>query len=260
MIRRQRPPGDDAGALGGSFDRGGDRDKLRLPADQLALLQAVAKANPNTVVVLVCGSAIVCDWAPSAGAILQTFYSGMEGGTALARLLYGEVNPSGKLPFTVAAREEDYPFFDRNADAIEYGALHGYTLMAASQKTPQFGFGHGLSYTRFSQRALKIRRAPGGIEAEVTITNDGARDGDEIVQLYVGFPNRVIERPAPLLRGFERVSLKAGARKTVRFFVAEPDLRYYDIAARDWRLEPGTHTIYIGPPGAGDRLSAELMI
>ncbi|MEM6947567.1 MAG: glycoside hydrolase family 3 C-terminal domain-containing protein [Pseudomonadota bacterium] len=235
-----------AGALGGGGDRGGDRDRLRLPDDQLALVKAVAAANPNTVVVIVSGSAIICDWARDVAAILQTFYSGMEGGAALARLLYGEVSPSGKLPFTVAEDEAQYPFFDKDADAITYGPLHGYTLMGARQRRPQFSFGHGLSYTEFAYRALKLRRTASGVEAEVTVVNTGGRDGDEIVQLYVGFPNAIVERPAPLLRGFQRVSLAAGARRTIRLTVPFSDLQYWDESRGDWRIEPGIHAFGVG--------------
>ncbi|MEM7494373.1 MAG: glycoside hydrolase family 3 C-terminal domain-containing protein, partial [Pseudomonadota bacterium] len=218
----------------------------RLPEDQVALIKAVASANPNTIVVIVSGSAIICDWAGDVAAILQTFYSGMEGGSALANLLYGVVNPSGKLPFTVARDESDYPFFDKDADDIEYGPLHGYALMAASQTQTQFAFGHGLSYTSFDYRALKVRRTEHGLEVDVTVINMGDYDGDEIVQLYVGFPDTTVSRPAPLLRGFDRVFLRAGERKTVRFDIPEQDLKYWDETSHNWRLEAGRHFIKIG--------------
>ena len=250
---------EDAGAHFGGGDRGGDREKLRLPDDQVALLKAVTAATPNTIVVIVSGSAIICEWAGEAAAILQTFYSGMEGGRALARLLFGDVSPSGKLPFTVALDESAYPFFDKNADEIEYGPLHGYTLMAASQTKPQFAFGHGLSYTQFAHRALKVRRTDTGVEAEVTVINTGDRDGDEIVQLYIDYPNAAVERPAPLLRGFERVSVGAGARRTVRFSIPEQDLKYWDDDAGLWRLEPGVHKCVVGAPG-GERLEAAFTV
>lgn len=237
---------EDAGALGGGGDRGGDREKLRLPDEQVALIKAVAAANPNTIVVIVSGSAIICNWAGEVAAILQTFYSGMEGGTALARLLYGEVSPSGKLPFTVAEDETDYPFFDKNADEIAYGPLHGYTNMAANQTRPQFAFGHGLSYSSFDYRALKVRRTTAGIEASVAVRNSGNAKADEIVQLYVTFPNAIVERPHKLLRGFERVTLAAGETGIVRFFVPDADLTFWHEASGEWRIEPGRHTIHAG--------------
>ena len=236
----------DAGALGGGRDRGGDRERLRLPDDQLALLEAVAGANPNTIVVIVSGSAIICDWADRVAAILQTFYSGMEGGTALARLLYGEVSPSGKLPFTVADDESDYPFFDKNADEIEYGPLHGYTLMEKNQKKAQYAFGHGLSYTSFAYRALKVRRAPAGLQVQVSVANTGAVAGDEVAQLYIGFPGNAVERPLKLMRGFERISLSPGETKQVFFFVPDSDLAYWSDSSREWEIERGQHTVYVG--------------
>ncbi|MEM0985077.1 MAG: glycoside hydrolase family 3 C-terminal domain-containing protein [Pseudomonadota bacterium] len=252
---------ENAGALGGGSDRGGDREKLRLPDDQVALIKAVSAANPNTIVVIVSGSAIICDWAGDVAAILQTFYSGMEGGTALAKLLYGDISPSGKLPFTVAEDEADYPFFDKNADEIEYGPLHGYALMQATQTKPQFGFGHGLSYTTFEHRALKTRRTHSGIDVEVTIVNTGARKADEIVQVYAGFPNVIVERPAPLLRGFERISLDPGARKTVQLFIPDDDLKYWDETSQSWLIEPGQHVIYAGGSfSSAQGLSATLSI
>lgn len=243
-IKEQR---ENAGAAFGGGDRGGDRDKLRLPEEQIALIRAVAAANPNTVAVIVSGSAIIStDWAAQVGAILQSFYSGMEGGTALARLLYGDVSPSGKLPFTVARNESDYPSFDRNADTITYGHWHGYTLMERAQTAVQFCFGHGLSYTRFRYRGFKARRMPGGIEAYISIHNEGDRRADEIAQLYVGFPGVVVEQPRKLLRGFQRMSIRPGETATLRFFVPDQDLTYWDEASRDWRIEPGDYAIYVG--------------
>lgn len=247
---------DGAGALGGGGDRGGDRMKLRLPDAQIALIRAVAEANPNTIVVIVSGSAIIsADWAGNVAAILQTFYSGMEGGRALAQLLFGEINPSGKLPFTVAETEDDYPFFDKDADEIEYGPLHGYTLLERSQKSAQFAFGHGLSYTSFDYRGLKLRRTDTGIEAEVSVRNTGQVAGDEVVQLYVGFPGHSVERPAKLMRGFERVRLTPGQSKPVRFEIPDADLKYWNEAGASWEIERGEHRVLVG----GSSLDKDLL-
>jgi len=237
---------DSAGPLGSGKDRGGDRRRLRLPDHQQALVDTVTENNPNTIVVLVCGSAIICDWAPKAGAVLQTFFAGMEGGAALANLLYGAVNPSGKLPFSVAKSEDDYPFFDPDAEEIEYGPLHGYTLLESAGADPLFRFGHGLSYTQFSYRALKTRVTTDGIEAEFTIVNTGELAGSEVAQLYVGFPGDIVFRPNKLLRGFEKVHLEPGARKTVCIQVSRDQLKFYDVNTREWRIEPGAHRIFVG--------------
>jgi beta-glucosidase len=140
-------------------------------------------------VVLVAGSAVMVEeWHGRAGAILQTFYSGMEGGTALARLLFGDVSPSARLPFTVAADADHYPHFDRDADRIEYGYWHGYAKFEEEELTPRYAFGHGLSYASFSYRSLSARLTAEAIEVSVAVRNDGARPADEVVQAYVGFP------------------------------------------------------------------------
>ncbi len=201
------------------------------------------------------------EWIDDVPAVMQTFYSGMEGGRALAKLLFGDVSPSGKLPFTVPASPEDLPFFDKNATLIEYGPYHGYTLMEKSGRKPAFAFGYGQSYARFAYRALKVRRSRTGIEAQVSVTNLGKVEADEVVQLYVGFPGRVVDRPKKLLRGFERAGLRPGETKTVRFDVPLESLRWYDVSTRTWRLEPGSYLIYGGSSSRDeDLLRCELTL
>lgn len=232
----------------GGKDRGGDRASLHLHEEQVALVRAVAAANPKTIVVILAGSAVVVsEWADAPAAILQTFYSGMEGGNAPASLLFGEVSPSGKLPFTVARSAGDYPFFDKDADEIEYGPYHGYTLLEREHKAPHFAFGHGLSYAAFSYRTLKARRARGGIKAEVSVRNDSERPADEVTQLYIGFPGSTADRPRKLLRGFRRTTLQPGETRTLHFFVPDADLAYWRPHSRDWQLGHGEHTVYAGP-------------
>ncbi|WP_417450163.1 beta-glucosidase family protein [Kordiimonas sp.] len=238
----------DTGAMGSGKDRGGDRTSLRLAPDQVALIKAVSDANPNTVVVIVSGSAILSsEWSDGVAAILQTFYSGMEGGHALARLLFGDVSPTGKLPFTVAANEGDNPFFDIKAETIDYGPLHGYALFANDGKQPQFAFGHGLSYTSFSYGDVTAEARDGGIAARVMVSNTGGREASEVAQLYVAFPGTAVTRPPFLLRGFERVHLRPGESACVEFFVPQSDLAYWDSERRDWRTERGVHTVLVGP-------------
>ncbi|NQY40828.1 MAG: glycoside hydrolase family 3 C-terminal domain-containing protein [Henriciella sp.] len=247
MAEQREKQNKNAGALGGGGNRGGDRERLRLPDDQIALVKAVTAVNPNTIVVIVSGSAILSpDWGPQTGAILQTFYAGMKGGTALAKLLYGAISPSGKLPFSVADDESAYPFFDKDAEEIEYGSLHGYTLFEKNQTRASFAFGHGLSYSEFSYRGLKARRAPGGIQAQVSITNIGSVPATEVAQLYIGFPGKSVERPLKLLRGFERVPLAPSETRTVEFFVPDADLSYWSESGRTWILEPGAHAVMAG--------------
>ena len=227
--------------------RGGDRSSLRLPADQVALIRAVAEANARTIVVIVAGSAvIVSDWAAAVASIFQTFYSGMEGGHALAALLFGDVSPSGKLPFTVAAAEDDYPFFDRDADVIDYGPYHGYSLFERERKRAHFPFGHGLSYAKFVYRGLKARRKEDGLAVEISVRNVGEVSADEVSQLYVGFPGCAIDRPIKLLRGFQRTRLQPGERRTLRFEIPIAELKYWCPISRSWQLEHGEYTVHAG--------------
>ncbi len=231
---------------------GGDRLDLGLPAAQLALIDVAIASRKPVVVVLVCGSAILVEgWHDRVGAILQTFYSGMEGGTALAKLLFGEVSPSGKLPFTTAVRTEDYPFFDRDADAITYDLWHGYTKFDRDNLEPRYPFGHGLSYARFGYRALKARVTAGAIEASVAVTNTGSCTADEVVQLYIGPPGRAIERQAKLLKAFARITLQPGETRVVRLSVALDDLRWRDVATHGWKLESGIYRVMAGGGSVG---------
>ncbi len=238
---------------------GGDRTSLRLPDDQVALVRAVAAANPRTVVVVIAGSAVVMsEWIDGVPAVLQTFYAGMEGGRALARLLLGEVSPSGRLPFTVPEEETHLPFFDKDAEAITYDLWHGYTYFDRNRRRPAFPFGFGLSYAAFSYRALRVRRVAadqgGGFEARISVRNDGDRAADEVVQLYVGCPGKVVERPRKLLRGFQRVSLRPGETRTLHFHVPADGLAWWNERAGAWETEPGPHTIYAGPCADEDEL------
>jgi beta-glucosidase len=235
---------------------GGDRDDLGLPAAQVALIEAGAASGKPVIVVIVAGSAVLVEgWRDKAGAILQTFYSGMEGGTALARLLFGDVSPSGKLPFTVAKRAEDYPFFDKEADVIDYGYWHGYAKFEQEALTPRYAFGHGLSYARFAYDALDIFHAEDRISVEVTVRNAGECRATEIVQCYVGFPETVTPRAKKLLKAFARVELDPGEMRVVRMTIPVDTLRYRDTATHGWRLEAGPHRVHVG--GGSDR--AELM-
>ncbi len=235
---------------------GGDRRSLRLPPDQVALIRAASAANRRTVVVVVAGSAVITpEWDNQAPAILQSFYNGMEGGRALAALLFGDVSPSGKLPFTAPFDEADLPFFDAEADTIRYGPLHGYTLLEDRGAPAAYPFGFGLSYTSFTYRSLRTRLTPTALEVEVAIRNDGAVGADEVTQLYVGFPGAEVKRPRKLLKAFARTPLQPGQTRIVRLRVALDDLRWWDPATRRWRLEAGAHTVFVG----GSSASAEAL-
>jgi beta-glucosidase len=226
---------------------GGDRTALGLREDQIALIDTAAASGKPVVVVIVSGSAIMVEgWHERVGAILQTFYSGMEGGTALASLLFGDVSPGGKLPFTVARSAEDYPFFDIAATSIDYGYYHGYALMDKEQRTPRYAFGHGLSYARFAYRALKVRVATDAVEVSVAVRNDGSIDADEVVQLYIGCPGVAADRPVKRLVGFQRVPLAPGQTQIVDFAVPFADLAWRNPATHGWEVEPGRYRAMVG--------------
>lgn len=229
---------------------GGDRDALTLPRSQVDLILAARAAAPTTpiIVVLVAGSAVMVEeWRGHASAILQTFYSGQEGGKALASLLLGNISPSGKLPFSVARNVNDYPFFDKNAETITYDLWHGYSKLVRDGKDPRYGFGHGLSYTSFLYENAGVIVEPTGLIVSVTVTNTGTVDGDEIIQAYVCPPGIATERPAYLLKGFSRLSLKVGQSGTVTMRMPISSLGWWNEAVQGFENEAGKHMIYIGP-------------
>jgi len=241
------------------FGGGGDRTDLGLRPEDLAMLAAVGAANPRTVVVLVVGSAVtVAGWGESVPAILLPFYSGMEGGAALARLLFGEVSPSGKLPFTVPADPADLPPFDPFAPAVDYSDDHGYIRFDARALPVAYPFGHGLSYSRFACSDLGLEAAEvesdGSLRLSVQLRNEGPRSAAEVVQLYVAFPNSAVERPHKLLRGFEKVFLAPGEARRVAFQLPASELAYYDPEARSWTVEAVAHTVLVGTSSSSEDL------
>jgi beta-glucosidase len=229
-------------------DAGGDRQNLSLKPDEIKLIKAVSGLNPNTVVSLVCGSMIMIDdWAAQIPAILYSWYAGMEGGTALARILFGEVNPSGKLPFTIPNNVDHLPYFSSTDKEIEYDLYHGYTLLDKNDHKPNYPFGFGLSYTTFAYKDLKIHNRDGAVEVSVQVSNTGPREGEEIIQVYVGMENSQIERQKKLLKGFAKVSIPAGEAVDVKISIPFNELRYYNTAEKQWALEKGTYNFLVGP-------------
>ena len=222
-----------------------------LPA---AFIKSVAAINPNVIVLLNVGSAIIVeDWMVSAKAIIQTFYPGQEGGTALAALLFGDTNFSGKLPFTVGQNEADYPQFQNSGSAaatIDY--YHGYRLFEKNAKPVRYWFGYGMSYTTYSYSNLQVlcsKVSPNGrLNIQVTVQNTGKVAGDEIVQLYVGYPNtKAPKRPVKELKAFTRVTLAPGASQNVQLSVPASDTAYWDAANSKWTVESVAHTVLVGP-------------
>lgn len=231
--------------------KGGDRNDLRLNRHDEALIQAVALSNPRTVVVLIGGSAIITEtWAELVPAILMAWYPGMEGGHALADILMGMINPSGKLPCVFPRAESQLPFFDKHARRVTYDAWHGYRLMDKAGHEPAFAFGFGLSYTTFAYSGLTLDQSEvtrdGTLTATVTVTNTGARAGEEVVQLYIGYPDSAVERPVKDLKGFARVKLGPGQSRAVEIKLGIQKLAYYDAGAAAWKVEAMGYQVFIG--------------
>jgi beta-glucosidase len=227
---------------------GGDRQSLSLKPEQSKLIQEVAGINPNTVVCLVCGSMVMIDdWADKIPAVLYSWYAGMEGGNALARILFGDVNPSGKLPFTIPTSVEHLPYFSSTDAEITYDLYHGYTLLDKRGLKPAYPFGFGLSYTTYAYRDLRVEQKDQSLDVTVKVANTGSRDGEEIVQVYIGMENPSVDRQKKLLKGFEKVAIPVGVTAEVKVTIPLDELRYYDMQEKKWCLEPGTYQVMAGP-------------
>jgi beta-glucosidase len=240
--------------------RGGDRRDLGLPAAQVALIRAAAAAASGkpVIVVIVSGSAILIeDWRADATAILQTFYSGMEGGTALARLLFGEVSPSGRLPFTLARDPAHYPAFDPDADSVVYDLWHGYPKLLKEGVAPRHAFGHGLSYSRFATRALKARRRGDTLTVSIAVTNQGPMPAAHVVLLFAEAPARLADRWPRKLVGFVRADLAAHETRILETAIPLQRLHIRDGGC--WHLEPGSYRI-LACADAADPQPLETMV
>lgn len=232
------------------FSPGGDRSSLRLRAEDEALIEAVAKVNPKTIVVVMSGSAVITEsWRDSVAATLMLWYPGMEGGHALADVLLGNVNPSGKLPMVMPKEAADLPFFDKDATEISYDLWHGYRKLERDALAPAFPFGFGLSYTIYDYTDLSLDRAllsPSDmLKLRFKVTNSGAYAGEEVVQLYVSAQNSKVERAPKELKAFKRVALQAGETKTVELVLAVKDLAYYDETQHDFVVEATSYELFV---------------
>ena len=229
---------------------GFDREDIDLPADQLALLDAVLAANPRTVVVLSNGGVVALPFADRVPAILEAWLLGQAGGSATADVLYGTVNPSGKLTETIPVRLEDSPAFlnfPGEQGHVRYGEglFVGYRWYDARRLEVAFPFGHGLSYTTFGYGdAVASVTADGDVEVRVTVTNTGPRAGREVVQAYTGLVSRV-QRPERELKAFQVVELDAGESREVLLAIRRSDLAYWHVAADRWVVEGGTYTVEV---------------
>lgn len=245
---------------------GFDREHIDLPAVQLALLDAVLEANPRTVVVLSNGGVVALPFADRVPAIVESWLLGQAGGSAVADVLYGAVNPSGKLTETVPVRLEDNPSFGNfpgEFGHVRYGEglLVGYRWYDAKGLAVAFPFGHGLSYTTFAYGATTADvAADGDITVRVDVTNTGDRDGREVVQVYVAPTRSIVQRAPRELKAFASVALAAGETRTVELVVRREDLAYWDVRVDRWVVEGGEYTVDTAASSRDIRSSASVAI
>jgi len=278
---------------------GSDRKDILLPTGQETVVCALREANPNLVSVLVSGGPTdLRILEPASPAIVQAWWNGTEGGTALAEVLFGDIAPSGKLPFTFPAKLEDSPAFalgnfpDPNAggdlftlmyrqDVLKMtpaerqafldslpkpvskyteGSLVGYRWFDTRNVKPMYAFGHGLSYVDFEYGAIKASAKKDVVKVTFNLTNKGGMSADEVVQLYVARPEATVEWPAKELKAFDRVTLAAGETKTVTLEIPVKDLRYWNVEKNAWDLEHGRLVLLLGAASDDIRQQAEVII
>jgi beta-glucosidase len=240
---------------------GGSHDKtdLTLPGDQDRLIKEVTKANPNTIVVLINGTPVAMPWINEVKAIVEAYYPGQEGGNAIANVLFGEVNPSGKLPETFPVRLEDNPSFGNfpgKDDVVKYeeGIYVGYRYYDTKKIKPLFAFGHGLSYTQFQYSDLQLEVKQDKLMARCNITNTGKISGAEVAQLYVHDVEASVDRPEKELKGFKKLFLLPGEKKSVSFEVKKDDLSFYSEEKKRWVFEQGKFKVLVGSSSDDIRL------
>lgn len=228
----------------------GDRTSLVLPRAQDDLVAAVAALNPRTVVILEGSGPVTMPWLADVPAVLTAWYPGVQGGNAVADVLFGDVVPSGKLPMSFPVAEADLPPFDNVSLSVTYDLFHGYRYLDRHDTAPLFPFGHGLSYTTFSYANLHVTPAAipanGRVRITADVTNTGSRAGTEIAQLYVGAEGSTVDRAVKELKGFARVHLEPGETRTAVFELRAADLAYWNTATNGWTVEPISYRLRVG--------------
>ena len=232
--------------------------RFGLPNGQDQLIQAVASVNRNVVVVLTAGGSVdMTGWIDRVPALLDVWYPGQEGGRALAELLFGDADPSGKLPASFERRWEDNPtyhnYYPQNGDkhvAYSEGVFLGYRYYDRATLKPIFPFGFGLSYTKFQYSSLSVTPAasadPDSVTVSFDVKNTGTREGAEVAELYVGDSHASVPRPVKELKGFSRVPLFPGETRHVTLHLNRRSFSYYDVKSHAWKADPGEFAILVG--------------
>lgn len=242
-----------------------DKLNLKLTFGQEELIRKINEVNENAAIVLMGGSNVEMEnWLPGSRAYLHAWYPGMEGGTAIAEILFGKVNPSGKLTMTFANSHKDYPshsigaFPGENTVGYREDIYVGYRYFDTHDRDVLFPFGYGLSYTTFKFSGLDLAVKDGVVRVRVTVTNTGAREGAEVVQVYVHHKNPSVDRPVRELKGFQKVHLEVGASATVEIELDETAFSFFHPDEHKWVLEPGTYQIQVGSSSRDIRLTGDV--
>ncbi len=259
-----------AGFDASTESEGADRT-FRLPPAQDELITAMAAANKRTIVAMTSGGAVDMNpWLEKVPALLQTWFAGQAVGTAVAEILFGEVNPSGRLPATFEKRWQENPAHDHYYPApgtqrivYEEGIFVGYRGYEKDDVTPLFAFGHGLSYTSFEYDKLEISpesTRDSIVQVAFDLTNGGDRAGAEVAQVYVGDRHSNVPRPPKELKGFAKVSLRPGETRRVTVELDRRSFAFYDVNTKDWRVEPGVFDVLVGRSSAAIELRGKVTI
>ena len=245
---------------------GNDRVDLSLPANQDQLIENILKENENTVVVLNSGSPVSMPWLDNSKAILQSWFGGQEYGNSLVDLVFGKVNPSGKLPTTFPVKIEDTPAFDcypgKNSQMdYEEKLLVGHRWYEKKNIKPLFPFGFGLSYTNFSFSNLELNKKDGyNIDCKFKLKNLGKMDGSEVAQCYVSFSDATKDEPIKSLQSFKKVFIKKDNEVDVKLSLNKRNFSYWDIEKKDWVVKSGKYTISIGSSSEPIELKEDVML
>ncbi len=245
--------GFDPSSEGEDFDR-----TFRLPAGQDELIRQISSVNKNTIVVITSGGSVdMTQWIDSIPGVIEAWYPGQEGGTALAQILFGEYSPSGKLPVSFERQWEDNATFasyypKKGTKQVEYseGLFLGYRHFDRGGPKPLFPFGYGLSYTTFAYQNLKVSPETGNLNQSVTVSfdleNTGHYASAEVAEVYVRNGHSLAPRPIKELKGFARIELKPGESRQVSVALDRRAFSYYDLRKKDWSADPGSFGILVG--------------